>query len=286
MRKKQFELLEIEVSNHDQYKLPYHSHTYYEIIYVQQGHGNYKVNDLFSNYETGDLFLISPEDMHQFFYDVPTTLIFIKFTENYFHKFPAEISFPNHRNPLNIMRSKFLKEEKLVFTPINKGLLLKTIENIAEFAESKDPASSPFLYFQILSILGLIQETSVRMNIRIDNGNPDKEELITYIHQNIYNPEKIKIKQITNHFHISANYFSNYFKRNFNISFRQYITDYRMKLIENRLTSGKQSINEIAIEFGFADTSHFSNYFKAQKNITPNAYRKNQQDRNTIHNLS
>ncbi len=275
MRKKQFELLEIEISNHEQYKLPYHSHTYYEIIYVQQGYGKYKVNDLFSSYEKGDLFLISPEDMHQFFYDIPTTLVFIKFTENYFHKhIHKDTPIPGYKNPLDIMRSKFLKEEKLEFTSLNKRLLHKTIENISAFAESKDPSSSPFLYYQILSIIGLIQETAANMNIQIDNGIPDKEELITYIHQNIYYPEKIKIKQITEHFHISANYFSNYFKRNFNISFRQYTTDYRIKLIENRLNSGKRTINEIAIEFGFADASHFSNYFKSQKKMTPNAYRK------------
>ncbi len=276
MKKKQFETLEIEFTQNDKYPLPYHSHTYYEIIYVVSGFGSYKVNDITMPYEPEDLLLISPEDMHQFFFDINTSLLFIKFTEHYFHSnmFFNQTSSA-YKTVSDIMRSTLFKEEKPSLNYENKILLQQTMKNISSYSGKEKPSSSSFLYFQILSVIGLIEETSKHTKSIINKGLTNKQDLITYIHQNIFNPKKIKIKPITNHFHISANYFSHYFKRNFNISFRQYINEYRMKLIENRLSSGKYTISEIAEEFGFSDASHFTNYFKAQKNITPKTYRKN-----------
>ena len=104
------------------------------------------------------------------------------------------------------------------------------------------------------------------MEIRIDNGLPGNEEIITYLHHNIYKPEKIRINNLAAHFNISESYFSNYFKRNFDISLRDYISHYRLTLIEKRIETGRDTLKQIADEFGFIDESHLSHYYKRNKN--------------------
>ncbi|UFH34008.1 helix-turn-helix domain-containing protein [Chryseobacterium sp. C-71] len=72
---------------------------------------------------------------------------------------------------------------------------------------------------------------------------------------------------------MSKTYFSAYFKRNFDVSYRNYITDYKLKLIEKRIQSGQMTMKQIAFEFGFTDESHLTNYFKNLKKINPSDFK-------------
>lgn len=273
MKRKQFNSLVIDVMEKDKYNLPLHSHTYYEMVYVMKGSGEHYLNNNVFTYKTGDLFLLSPEDSHYIVFNRKSTLVFIKFTEDYFrdNKYlsPDNISI---NSLLSIMRHQILKEEKLIFDEPCKSILRKTIENIVSYNCKIDITSSPLIFFQILSIFGLVQEAAKVKSLSVNESLSNNGELISYISQNIYNPEKIRIKAIAEHFNIAQNYFSNYFRRNFDVSFKKYIDNYRVKLIEKRLELKENSIKQIANEFGFTDESHLTNYFKKHKNVSPSQY--------------
>jgi AraC-like DNA-binding protein len=274
MKRKQFELLEVDSFEAVTYPFPRHSHTYYELVYIIKGLGNHLINKIITPYKSGDLFLISPDDEHFFDIKKSTKFSFIKFNDGYFesnkHLVPDNLITAS---PTDIMRNSHLKEEKLIFDEPCRTILRKTVENIFDYDQFHKISDSPIVFFQILSIFGLIREASVKMNLRIDNGSPKKDDLITYIHQNIYSPEKIRIQTVSEHFSISKTYFSSYFKRNFDVSYRKYITDYKLKLIERRIQSGQMTMKQIAFEFGFTDESHLTNYFKKQMKINPSDYK-------------
>lgn len=272
MKRRQFEPLELDEMDTDVYHLPVHSHTYYEMIYVYKGSGIHQHNNNRIPYEAGDLFLISPEDEHYFQIGERSRFIFIKFTDSYFS---GRSYLSLSASPEKIMRLTLLKELKMVMDDAGKVVLRNTIDNLLLYWKwEKDLSNSALIYFQVLSIFGLIREAMVRMNVRIDQGQPDKEEMISFIHQHIYDPSLIKIRHIAGHFNISPNYFSAYFKRNFDVSYRDYVNDYRIRLIENRIASGTVTMKQIADEFGFTDASHLSHYFKQRKGIQPGSYRK------------
>lgn len=50
---------------------------------------------------------------------------------------------------------------------------------------------------------------------------------------------------------------------------QQYIINYKLKLIENRLLHSEMRINEIATELGFTDESHLNKLFKNIKVLSP-----------------
>ncbi|MGI9651497.1 helix-turn-helix domain-containing protein [Chryseobacterium sp. RLHN22] len=274
MKRKQFEPLEIDTIEALEYPFPKHSHTYYELVYIFKGSGNHHINKIIVPYKTGDLFLISPDDEHFFDIRKSTRFCFIKFNDGYFesnkHLVPDNLITAS---PNDIMRNTHLKEEKLIFDEPCKTILQKTVENIFDYNQFHKISDSPIIFFQILSIFGLIREASVKMNLKINSGIPKKEDLITFIHQNIYSPEKIRIQNISEHFSISKTYFGSYFKRNFEVSYRKYITDYKLKLIEKRIQAGQMTMKQIAFEFGFTDESHLTNYFKKQMNMNPSDYK-------------
>lgn len=274
MKRKQFEPLEIDTFETTIYPFPRHSHTYYELVYISKGIGNHCINEIMIPYKAGDLFLISPDDEHFFDIKKSTNFCFIKFNDAYFQD-NKHLS-PDHlliASPTEIMRNHLLKEEKLIFEEPCKTILRKTVENIFLYSDYNRISSSPIVFFQVLSLFGLIREASSKINIRIDNGVPQNDDLISYIHHHIYAPEKIRIKNISEHFNISKTYFSAYFKRNFDVSYRDYITDYKLKLIERRIQSGQMTMKQIAYEFGFTDESHLTNYFKNLNKMNPSNFR-------------
>lgn len=271
MKRKHFEPLEIDTFETDVFPFPKHSHTYYELVYIFKGSGNHHINQLLIPYKAGDLYLISPDDEHFFDIKKLTKFCFIKFNDSYFesnkHLSPDNLVTAS---PADIMRNSLLKEEKLIFDEPCKTILKKTVENIIEYNRFQKVSDSPIVFFQVLSLFGLIREASAKfLNVRVDHSVPQKDDLASYIHQNIYHPDQIRIQVIAKHFNISETYFSAYFKRNFDVSYRKYVTDYKVKLIERRIQSGQMTMKQIAYEFGFTDKSHLTNYFKKQMKMSP-----------------
>ncbi|KRD07354.1 cupin [Flavobacterium sp. Root901] len=271
----QFETLVIHEFEDEKFHLPPHTHTYYEIIYIKKGNGVHHLNNNLLPYKSGDLFVISPEDEHYFDIKKPTRFVYIKFTDNYFNSKQNLTcdEFLIH-TPENFMRDKLLKETVLKLDDPCKTILKNTIENITAYNCKTDVSTSPIIFYQILSIFGLIKETIKCMNLRMESTHIDNEQIATYIHQNIYNPKLVQIKVIASHFNIAETYFSAYFKRTFSISYREYINNLRTTLIEKRIHNDKLSIKQIAYEFGFTDESHLSNYFKKKKNMKPTDFKK------------
>jgi len=268
----QFESLVIDEFEEEKFHLPTHSHTYYEIIYILKGSGIHHLNKNLLSYKAGDLFVISPDDEHYFDIKKLTRFVFIKFTDSYFNsnkKLSCDAFLLS--TPEKIMRQQFLKENILRLNEPCKTILKNTIENIIKYNCQTNISSSPIIFYQILSIFGLIKEVLQDMNFKIAGKGIDNDQILSYIHQNIYSPKLVQIKTIANHFTISTSYFGTYFKKNFHISYRDYTNKLRTQLIEKRLFNNQMPIKQIAYEFGFTDESHLSNYFKKQRNIKPSA---------------
>lgn len=277
----QFETLVIDEFEDEKFHLPPHTHTYYEIIYIKKGNGIHHINNNLLPYKPGDLFVISPEDQHYFDIKKTTRFVYIKFTDNYFNSnknFFCDDLLLN--SPEDFMRDQLLKETVLRFDEPCKTILINTIENITAYNCKIDVTTSPIVFYQILSIFGLIKETIRGQNLQMKSASINNEQIASYIHQNIYQPKLVQIKVISNHFNIAESYFSAYFKRTFSISYRDYIHNLRMTLIEKRIQNKQLNIKQIAHEFGFTDESHLSNYFKKRRNINPTNFKKKEQLQN------
>ncbi|MEN0052335.1 MAG: AraC family transcriptional regulator [Mucilaginibacter sp.] len=272
---KQFKTLMVEDFEEISTLTPVHSHNFFEIIYIFRGNGNHLINHISHPYNPGDLFVLSPEDEHFFEIVEPTRFATIRFTDDYFsdkkHLTTEELLAIR---PEDLMRHKLLKEMKLNLDDPCRMILKNTVENILAYNCKTDLSTSTIIFYQVLTILGMIKEEIARLGVHIGKGQPNREALLSFIHQNIYYPEKIHRKNIADHFDISNSYFSIYFKRNFSISYREYVHSYRLQLIEKRLQSNHSTLKEIAHEFGFTDESHLSNYFKQKKKVNPSFFRK------------
>ena len=88
----------------------------------------------------------------------------------------------------------------------------------------------------------------------------------------ILNNEFLSIKNLqdlSNRLHVSRYYLSHLFKDYGNISPMQYLTNMRIEYAKIQLISSSKSINQIAEELGYAETSSFIRTFKTKVGVSP-----------------
>jgi AraC-like DNA-binding protein len=85
----------------------------------------------------------------------------------------------------------------------------------------------------------------------------------------------VTVKNIAEAFHKSPDHISNYFKQQTGITLKDYITNYKLELVKNRLLYSDMTVSEIATEFVFTDESHLNKIFKKNFGMSANAFRKN-----------
>jgi two-component system response regulator YesN len=98
-------------------------------------------------------------------------------------------------------------------------------------------------------------------------------ELKTYIEENFENPD-LSLKHLSDRFHISGKYASYLFKEEFNMKFVDFIVQLRMERAEELLANTEESVQNIALQVGYANSITFGRVFKRITGVTPGDYRK------------
>lgn len=274
MKLKQFSALEVVDYEDEVPHYSAHSHTYYEIVYIHSGTGRHLLNGREIYYGGGDVYLISPVDVHSFDPAVATHFTVLKFTPDFI---TMHASFNGDLKVLDrtkqLMQHAWVKENKIqVMAPYDQ-ILKRTMTNLAEGYLAGRPVNEIWFYQQFLSLIELCR-MSIDHSKTKDFQAVDTDHLIDYVHENIYQPALLKIAHIARRFHISESYFSNFFKKTYGESFRSYCNAYKLALIETRLSSSDKSVKKIAEEFGFHDSSHFYHFYKTIRGESPEQYRK------------
>ncbi len=273
---KQYVPLVIEEYSSNTFHYPLHHQNYYELIFISKGHGISHIENTQLPYKKGDLCFVSPEDNHHFEIHEHTTFIFVKFTNDYFKNIQT-IHFPwqvHIFDPRELFYDSYLKEHRLCWSKTENDRIIRIIHDLLQYKESERSTNSMVVYFQLLVIFSMIHE-HLENNIKSQFSQENNNSLVlNFIHQHIYSPEQLKIPHIANHFNISAQYFSAWFKQTYLITYKNYIDQYRIELLKNRLLHSNASFQSIADEFGFSDSSHFSNYFYRHTKVRPSSLKK------------
>lgn len=274
MKLVQFLPLVIEDYEDDIQHFPKHSHNYYEIVYIFNGTGVHILNEKRLYYEPGDVYLISPTDHHVFEPATITHFTILKFSLNYITLHPAfngDLKLVDQIK--HLMHNLWIKENKIQITPPYDQIIERTFTNMVDASNVTQQINSVWLYHQFLSIMNILR-TNIYHSLGRQPLSGNIDNLLDYIHEHIYQPKMLHIRNIASRFHISERYFSNYFRKTYGHSYRDYIQRYKLNLIESRLMISNINMKKIAEEFGFHDVSHFYQYYKTMRNDSPINFRK------------
>ncbi|WP_315108802.1 helix-turn-helix domain-containing protein [Clostridium intestinale] len=98
-------------------------------------------------------------------------------------------------------------------------------------------------------------------------------EITNYVNSN-YNTG-ISLNDLANKLFLSNAYLSRYIKKNFGITFMEYVNTIRLHHAVEDLIYGNKSITKVAFDNGFANSAIFNKIFKETYGIAPSTYQKN-----------
>ena len=274
-----FQPFEIEFLELDVCPVREHRNTFLEIIYISKGSGTQTVNQNTLGYYPDNLFLLMPQDVHFFTITTTTSFLFIRFNNIYLEA---------HRQAGGqLSQGDWIKKMEFIFqnTAHRPGCILREqndkplVRSLMDAILREHINQKPYHRELIQQLVNTVI-TLVARNIAISLPESEREgswnamDMLNYIHQNIYAAEKLKAQNLATHFNISTNYISEYFKKQTGETLQQYITNYKLKLVESRLLYSDMRMNEIVSELNFTDESHLNRIFKKYRGVSPSVFRK------------
>ena len=252
------------------------TNNYFELIFIIEGTGVQIVNNNKFNYRKGNLFLITPQDIHSFEILTVTKFFFLRFNENVIQLAPYKEKYTVQRMEY-ILQNASHRPGCILKNKVDKPFIASLVESI-----QNEQTNQQLYYAKIIEQIVNTIITIVARNIALKLPKNIKEntgeavlEMLHYIQQNIFEPKMLKASKISEHFGISLMYLGRYFKKQTGETLQEYISNYKLRLIETRLLHSDMRINEIAFELNYTDESHLNRAFKKHKGISPSEFRKN-----------
>lgn len=264
-----FRLLHHKVPS-DTFRWNYHYHPEYEIVYVLNGAGRRHVGHHLSYYTDGDLVLIGSDTPHSGFGYGSVGIheeIVIQFNEhflgeNFLHR-PEFIEIKAllerskrgiafHGDIFEELREPFLNLSQLeVFDRLL--MLLKILKKLAHSTEAI-----------LLNSADIYYNFSLKDQSRLNKISRFVED---------YYREEINLAEVADLVGLTVPAFCNYFKKNVNQTFTEFVNEYRINQACDMLIRGND-IPDICFQCGFNNVSYFGRIFKELKGKTPSQFRR------------
>ncbi|MDB5135795.1 MAG: transcriptional regulator, AraC family [Mucilaginibacter sp.] len=266
---------EIELKELDRFPKTPRANNFFELIYIVEGTGVQYINKNRFNYRKGNLFLLTPQDVHSFEISTVTRFFFLRFNE-YFVQNNASKDKALVQRMEYILQNASHRPGCILKNKVDKPLIASLIESIIQEQTNRQIYCDTIITQMVNTIITIVARNialKLPKNIKENTGEPVLE-MLHYIQQNIFEPQMLRAESLSKQFAISLSYLGRYFKSQTGETLQHYIAMYKMRLVETRLLHSDMRINEIVNELNFTDESHLNRSFKKYKGMAPSEFRK------------
>lgn len=245
---------------------------FFQICIVVSGKGYMGVESHRTAFKPGSVILLTPDDVHHFELEQATEFLLVRFSSSYIRAF--EWGKMNQMECILYYARHFTG--CIMRTPDDNVLVQSIATSLLHTLEHPDLYQEDIIKHFVNALIVIAARNIEKAGPPAAAENTDKKllDIIHYIEEHIFDPAKLKAAAIGNAFGVSATYVGQYFQRRSGETLQQFITQYKLRLIEHRLKFSDMRVNEIALEFGFTDESHLNKYFKKQKGVALTKFRK------------
>lgn len=170
---------------------------------------------------------------------------------------------------LDIFKYLKITHEQEIETVSDINCLLENFSNIEEQQSIKKIIKAHSLLFQLL--IPHLDDSTYKSDLTYFNLtrlSPALEYIQSRVHQSP------RLEEIAEKVHLTAPYFSKFFKTTLGLSPKQYINQYRLEKAQHYLQHTQLNIQEITTKLGYYDSFHFSKAFKKYSGHSPLKYRQ------------
>ncbi|MFT3745692.1 MAG: AraC family transcriptional regulator [Pyrinomonadaceae bacterium] len=250
--------------------------TFFDLIFVLDGTGRQIVNGNEFQYKPGNLFLLTPEDSFRFEPLEATRVFSVQFDND----FVRDQASSEDSEWLDRMRFVLVNASHqpgcILKNQTDKPVVRELIESVLR-EERNEQLFFRRMIDQIVNTLLIVvaRNLSMRLPERINISKESTiHRILQHIHHNIYEPNKLTAERLGRDLGISSSYIGRYFKKHTGETLQDYITQYRLRLVESRLLHTNLRVNAIAYEMNFTDESHLNRLFKRYRGVSPARFRR------------
>jgi AraC-like DNA-binding protein len=250
------------------HRIETHWHEFFEMAFVVSGKGTHILNGEPFPLERGMAFVLTTADFHEIIPDEGETI--------YLYDFIFEDSF------IRPALTEMLFEHASHCAHTFEGAMVDAIE--AEFARIWDETQlwqrgsdmivqGCFERILIELFRQIGQKRLAADSVFVSAVHPSIRKSVIYIQHHFREP--ITLHKVSEHVGLSANYFSECFRKQTGTSFQVHLQEKRLQFARALLCSTPLPITEICYASGFNTIPNFERSFKRKFDLAPREYRKN-----------
>jgi AraC-like DNA-binding protein len=256
----------------------FHWHDFMELSCVTRGTGRYEIEEKVFTVRAGDIVIINNIERHRVTYDPADPL-----HETVMH-FAPELLCARDARGLDARYLRLFLYDGATFS--NKpelhgrmrGELSRLVSEIRREYRDRRPWHELMIKAKLLTLVTcLIRECGVAEAgdpriITVRRRNIARlERILAYVRKGFR--EQIHLNDIANRFSMNPSYFSDYFRQNLGITFREYLAQARVTEALRLLGEDRMSTTDIALACGFNTPAGFYAAFKKATGMRPGACR-------------
>ncbi|AWG25582.1 helix-turn-helix domain-containing protein [Flavobacterium kingsejongi] len=253
----------IEIVDYDKWHERSRTNNFFELVYVLSGTGKQSINYVLHDFEEHAIHLVSATKCYRYIIESPARFLIVRFTGSYFVPLTQEaVDYSSWFSRLNFILANH-KPGELVPDPEDKVQVKRLLDAVLYEYERKDPGSAFIIQSTLVAVLAIVSR-NIQKEILKHRDFTDTRfaDVLNFISFNILDKNKITVRYLADKFHISETYFSEYFKRNASESFQDFVLKSRLKIAESRARYTDATLQVIAWELGFTDSSHLNRMMK------------------------
>jgi len=247
-----------------------HQHDEIQISYIEKGNGTLLVGNSFTNYYTGNVFVIGSNVPHAFKSDTSKNET-SKMLTLFFTKESFGTSF--------FKLEEFEEIESFFVNSLHGFQVTSQLTEIKEIFNKLKKATKLERFIILIALLKLLSESDINLlsNYTYAKKLSDSEgkrmrKVFDYTLKNAN--QKISLDEIASVANMTKNAFCKFFKKRTNKTYINYLTELRIENACKILKSNKDmAIVDVAFKAGFYNISNFNRRFKELKKMTPLTFR-------------
>lgn len=246
-----------------------HWHPEMEVVFTYVGNAKHYIDGCVYEAAPGKVFVANSESIHKIISDgnIPKETEVIAVVLNIDYEFIQNL-IPD----MNQMY--FLPEVRINLEQI--GCIMKQFADYGKRERNLQPYEELKLMSMLYKLMYLLctGDLVVKEKVLPINSQKNLERLrgiMQYIRTHY--TESITQQQVAKRFYFSVEYFSRFFKKNTGMTFKEYLTRYRVAEAKKEILDTDKSILNIAVDHGFSDARGLINAFKKIYGTTPLQYR-------------
>ncbi len=258
--------------------VPLHSHNYIEMNFVYSGQATAVINSRQLQLTTGDICIMDSGVVHTLITSSDDDIIlnaimdFHFFTNSFLMKLSE--NGPIARFLYHALSETKEHEQYMLFHTQNHPLAGELFENAyCEFLEPGICAKEVIESYVRLLFIELLRCYQTEKEKEYKSSNKSYiTEILLYMEENCIS---CTLESVAQKYHFHPNYLSRAIKKATGCTFKDLVSEYRMKLAAFYLRNSEQPIHKIASDCGYKNQNFFYKKFYLQYHMTPKEFRKN-----------